>query len=212
MSTGTFRPKRCSPLLAWPIHLYEACPMSEGACALVLVAGERLPARRPVAWVHGAASYSDTYSMGDRFRRPEGSLVDLVTLRRAADTAYRQAGIVDPAKELDVVEIHAPFSSAEVMAYPPLGLCAPENGPSYVEELVDSSEEAPHINPSGGPMSANPVSATAMIRIAECALQVRGMAGARQIDGARRAVATGQGGATQFSSACVLGADPPGEY
>ena len=204
-----------SPLLAWPIHLYEACPMSEGACALVIAAADRLPARRPVAWIHGAASYSDSYAMGDRFDRPEGTLVDLVTLRRAAEVAYRQAGIVDPGKEIDVVEIHAPFSSAEVMAYPPLGLCAPEDGPAYVDGLVDSDGAAgrgagPFVNPSGGPMAANPVSATAMIRIAECALQVRGAAGDRQVDGARRAVATGQGGATQFSSACVLSAEPPG--
>lgn len=204
-----------SPLLAWPIHLYEACPMSEGACALVIAAGDRLPAGRPPAWIHGAASFSDSYAMGDRFDRPEGTLVDLVTLRRAADVAYRQAGIVDPAKEIDVVEIHAPFSSAEVMAYPPLGLCAPEDGPAYVDRLVDtdgppSAGAGPFVNPSGGPMAANPVSATAMIRIAECALQVRGAAGDRQVEGARRAVATGQGGATQFSSACVLSAEPPG--
>jgi acetyl-CoA C-acetyltransferase len=204
-----------SPLLAWPIHLYEACPMSEGACALVIAGGDRLPAGRPVAWIHGAASYSDSYAMGDRFDRPEGTLVDLVTLRRAAEVAYRQAGIVDPGKEIDVVEIHAPFSSAEVMAYPPLGLCAPEDGPAYVDGLVDTDGAAgrgagPFVNPSGGPMAANPVSATAMIRIAECALQVRGAAGDRQVDGARRAVATGQGGATQFSSACVLSAEPPG--
>jgi len=189
--------------------------MSEGACALVIAAGDRLPAGSSVAWVHGAASYSDSYAMGDRFDRPEGTLVDLVTLRRAANVAYRQAGIVDPAKEIDVVEIHAPFSSAEVMAYPPLGLCAPEDGPAYVDRLVGTDDEAgrgdgPFVNPSGGPMAANPVSATAMIRIAECALQVRGAAGDRQVEGARRAVATGQGGATQFSSACVLSAEPPG--
>ena len=201
-----------SPLLAWPIHLYEACPMSEGACALVIAAGERLSRTgRPVAWIHGAASYSDSYAMGDRFDRPEGTLVDLVTLRKAVDVAYRQAGIADPAEEIDVVEIHAPFSSAEVMAYPPLGLCSPEAGPAYVDALVGGDGAGPSVNPSGGPMAANPVSATAMIRIAECALQVRGMAGGRQVEGARRAVATGQGGATQFSSACVLAADPPGD-
>jgi acetyl-CoA C-acetyltransferase len=47
-----------------------------------------------------------------------------------------------------------------------------------------------------------------MVRIAECALQVRGTAGDRQVDGVERAVATGQGGATQFSTVCVLGKHP----
>jgi acetyl-CoA C-acetyltransferase len=64
-------------------------------------------------------------------------------------------------------------------------------------------------NPSGGPQAANPVSATAMVRIAECALQVRGLAGDRQVADVRRAVATGQGGATQFSTVCVLGTQAP---
>jgi acetyl-CoA C-acetyltransferase len=47
-----------------------------------------------------------------------------------------------------------------------------------------------------------------MVRIAECALQVRGTAGPHQVDGVDRAVATGQGGATQFSTVCVLGRHP----
>src|SRR5439155_20414408 len=134
-----------------------------------------------VAWVHGASSYSDAYAMGDRFHRPEGSLVDLATLRRATDVAYRQAGVVDPGKELDVVEVHAPFSSAEVMAYPPLGLCEPEDGPAYVDALIDGDAGAgsggggpgPVVNPSGGPMAGHPVSAAATVGRAQAALHVR---------------------------------------
>ena len=60
------------------------------------------------------------------------------------------------------------------------------------------------INPSGGPQAANPVGATALIRLAECALQVMGDAGDRQVPGASTAVATGQGGSTQFSTCTVL--------
>ena len=59
-----------SPLLAWPIHRYEACPMSEGACAMVLVAPE-LVGDRNAAWIQACASTSDSYAMGDRIRRPE---------------------------------------------------------------------------------------------------------------------------------------------
>jgi acetyl-CoA C-acetyltransferase len=53
-------------------------------------------------------------------------------------------------------------------------------------------------------MAANPVGATALIRLAECALQVMGAAGERQVPGAATAVATGQGGSTQFSTCTVL--------
>lgn len=196
-----------SPLLAWPIHRYEACPMSEGACALVL-ASEEVVGDRSVAWIQGMASTSDSYAMGDRFHRPEGSLVDLLSLRRSAERAYADAGITAPRSQLDVVELYSPFSSAEAMTYPALGFCEPVDGPRFVREQQEDSS-LPVFNPSGGPQAANPVSATAMVRIAECALQVRGMAGDRQVQDVSRAVATGQGGATQFSTVCVLGTERP---
>ncbi|CAH1655236.1 MULTISPECIES: thiolase family protein [unclassified Chelatococcus] len=195
-----------SQLLAWPIHRFEACPMSEGACAMVIVAPEHVGDRRP-AWVQGAASITDSYAMGDRIHRPGATLVDLLSLRLAAGKAYGQAGITRPRDELRVAELYSAFSSAEAMAYPALGFCAPEDGPAFVEAQFTDSR-LPVFNPSGGPQGANPVSATAMVRIAECALQVRGLAGERQVADVERAVATGQGGATQFSTVCVLGRRP----
>lgn len=196
-----------SPLLAWPIHRFEACPMSEGAVALVL-ASEDVIGDRDAAWMQGFASRSDAYAMGDRFHRPEGTLVDLLSLQLAAKQAYADAGIDDPRRQLDVVELYSPFSSAEAMTYPALGLTEAHDGPAFVEaQEVDLS--LPRFNPSGGPQAANPVSATAMVRIAECALQVLERAGDRQVEDVRRAVATGQGGATQFSTLCVLGSDRP---
>lgn len=197
-----------SPMLAWPIHRYEACPMSEGACALV-IAEESAVGARPVAWMQGFASTSDAYAMGDRMRRREGgTLVDLLSLERSAQRAYADAGVTDPRSELQVIELYSPFSSAEAMTYPALGLCEPHDGPAFVE-AQEQDASLPRFNPSGGPQAANPVSATAMVRIAECALQVRGSAGERQVDGVRRALATGQGGATQFSTVCILGDEPP---
>jgi acetyl-CoA C-acetyltransferase len=195
-----------SPLLAWPIHRYEACPMSEGACAMVLVDGS-LVGNRKAAWIQGAASTSDSYAMGDRVRRKGGTLVDLLSLKLSAQRAYAQAGISNARKEIRVAELYSAFSSAEAMAYPALGFCESADGPRFVEAQA-TDKSLPIFNPSGGPQGANPVSATAMVRIAECALQVRQLAGARQVDGVERAVATGQGGATQFSTVCVIGARP----
>jgi acetyl-CoA C-acetyltransferase len=195
-----------SPLLAWPIHRFEACPMSEGACAMVLVDKSMVGNRKP-AWIQGAASTSDSYAMGDRIRREGATLVDLLSLSMSAKRAYAEAGVTNPIKEIRVAELYSAFSSAEAMAYPALGFCKSADGPRFVEaQAIDKT--LPVFNPSGGPQGANPVSATAMVRIAEAALQVRQMAGERQVDGVERAVATGQGGATQFSTVCVVGAKP----
>jgi acetyl-CoA C-acetyltransferase len=198
-----------SPLLAWPIHRLEACPMSEGACAVVIADAERSEGRNP-AWIQGMASTTDSYAMGDRIHRPGATLVDLLTLRMSAERAYAQAGVTDPVNEIDVIELYSPFSSAEAMTYPALGLCKATDGPDFVERQ-GKDPGLPTFNPSGGPQAANPVSATALVRIAEAAIQVRGTGDERQVPGVRRALATGQGGATQFSTVCVLGTERPQE-
>ena len=192
-----------SRLLAWPIRQLDACPISEGVCAIVLTRGSPGPGR-PAAYLRGRATVTDTYNMGDRIGRPEGDLVELLTLRLAARRALAQAGL-SSAAEADVVEIHAPFDHAETMAYAPLGFCAAEDGPALIETGFGHRDgSGPVINPSGGPQAANPVGATALVRLAECALQVMGDAGGHQVPGAATALATGQGGSTQFSTCTVL--------
>ncbi len=66
------------------------------------------------------------------------------------------------------------------------------------------------MNPSGGVLSSNPIGASGMIRFAEAALQVRGLAGEHQVDGARLALGHAYGGGAQFFSMWLVGADRPG--
>ncbi|MQA82528.1 MAG: hypothetical protein GEV10_29390, partial [Streptosporangiales bacterium] len=189
-----------SRMIAWPVSQLDACPISEGVCAIVVARSARVEGReRPMARVLGRASTSDTYNMGDRVRRPVGDLVDMVTLRRSAERAYAQAD-VSSARDAQVVEIHAPFTHAETMAYAPLGLCEAPDGPDLVRAGYGAWGGNTVINPSGGPQAANPVGATALVRLAECARQVMGTAADHQVPGARLGVATGQGGAIQFST------------
>ena len=196
-----------SGILAWPIYGLEACPISEGACAVVLTSAA-LVGDRKAAWVHATRALSDTYAMGDRFYRPEGSLIDLVTLKRAAEQAYKDAGISNPLREINLVEIQAAWANFEAIAYMALGLCDRQDIVRFTERAIDGSAGLA-IQPSGGPQVNNPISATALIRISEAALQIRGRAGKRQVDGVRKTMSTGQGGATQFSTAVILGADKP---
>ena len=65
------------------------------------------------------------------------------------------------------------------------------------------------INPSGGVLSSNPIGASGLIRFAESALQVRGMAGEHQVDGARRALGHAYGGGSQYFSTWIVGASKP---
>jgi acetyl-CoA C-acetyltransferase len=195
-----------SRMLAWPIRQLDACPISEGVCAVVIARTSAVGPGRRAAHVRGRATVTDTYNMGDRIGRPEGDLVEMLTLQLAAGRALGEAGLAS-ASDADVVEIHAPFDHAETMAYAPLRFCAAADGPALVASGFGRHGTAgPVINPSGGPQAGNPVGATALIRLAECALQVMGDAGERQVPRARTAVATGQGGSTQFSTCTVLSA------
>ena len=65
------------------------------------------------------------------------------------------------------------------------------------------------INMSGGVLSTNPIGASGMIRFAEAALQVRGMAGEHQVDGARLAMGHAYGGGSQYFSMWVVGSERP---
>lgn len=196
-----------SRLLAWPIRQLDACPVSEGVCAMVIGRSSAFgSSKQPIARIRGRATFTDSYNMGDRLGRPEGDLVELLTLRKASERALSEAGVA-AAGEADVIEIHAPFDSAEAMAYAPLGLCAAADGPKLVESGFGRKDSGGSVlNPSGGPQAANPVGATALVRLAESALQVMGTAGERQVPGASLAIATGQGGSTQFSTCTVVSA------
>jgi acetyl-CoA C-acetyltransferase len=64
------------------------------------------------------------------------------------------------------------------------------------------------INPSGGVLCTNPIGASGLLRFAEAALQVRGMAGEHQVDGAKLAMGHAYGGGSQFFAMWIVGSEP----
>ena len=193
-----------SPLLAWPIHRLEACPMSEGVRA---GARRRGPGRGPERGLDpGHRVHLGQLCDGDRIRRPEGSLVHLLSLQRSAARAYADAGVTDPRKEFGVVELYSPFSSAEAMTYPALGFCAPLDGPRFIQEQQEDPS-LPVFNPpaaaGGQPGQRHGHGPDRRVRAAGPRAR-RGTAGGRRPAGGRDRA----GWATQFSTVCVLGTQP----
>jgi acetyl-CoA C-acetyltransferase len=116
------------------------------------------------------------------------------------------AGITDPLEEFDVAELYAPFTPNEFMISEAIGLCGKgKAAEADRKERFDRDGEIP-VNPSGGTLCSNPIAVTALARVAEAALQVRGTAGERQVPGVESAVATGPGGSHQFHSIVTLNA------
>jgi acetyl-CoA C-acetyltransferase len=200
----TFESVRDSIMLWDPLRYSETCPSSDGACALVLTdeAGGDA-ATRPAAWMHGGAMRSEPTMFAGRDEvNPQAG-------RDCAADVYRQAGVDDPRRDLDVAEVYVPFSWYEAMWMENLGFADQGAGWKMVEEGATQIDGDMPINPSGGVLSSNPIGASGMIRFAEAALQVRGMAGEHQIDGARRALGHAYGGGSQFYSMWIVGADKP---
>ncbi len=179
-----------SPVIAAPLRRLDMCPQSDGAAAIVVAAEAfaRRRCQRP-AWVKAAVTRHDKPYLGDLDRR----LATMRTLRQAAALTYRQAGIDDPLRELDVAEIYEPVTYAELAWYEALGFCQDGEAGRLIEDGVTAMDGELPVNPSGGVLSTNPVGASGVIRVAEAALQLHGKGGARQVEGARRALATGYG-------------------
>jgi acetyl-CoA C-acetyltransferase len=193
-----------SAMLAWPVRLLDACPRSQGACAIVVTSTP--PPTGAKAIVEGWSSSGDPYWLGDRLGTLGIDVCDLPALEGAARHAYREAGISDPASQIDVVEAYAPFSSLETMMYAPLGLVNRGDERDAIHLGRFGADGDIPVNPSGGCQTSNPIGASGLIRVAEATLQLCGEAGEHQVPGTpRRAIATGTGGASQYFDVVVLG-------
>ncbi|MGI8936690.1 MAG: thiolase domain-containing protein [Iamia sp.] len=195
-------------MMLWdPIRYAETCPSSDGACAVVLgsesVADDATAEGRQPAWIQGTAMRSEPTLSAER-----DTVLPLGGALCAADV-YRQAGITDPRKDVDCVEMYVPFSWFEPMWLENLGFAAPGEGWKMVEEGATAMDGDLPVNMSGGVLCSNPIGASGMLRFGEAAMQVRGQAGDHQIDGARRAVGHAYGGGSQFFAMWVVGSEKP---
>src|SRR6185436_14148034 len=112
-----------SPVIASPIKRLDASPVTDGCCAMLLASDDAVKRFdcKP-AWIRGVGFCTDSYYLGHR---------DLTAIRSAhiaAERAYKMAGITDPRNEIDLAEIHEPFSFQELMMVEALGLCEKGKG------------------------------------------------------------------------------------
>ncbi|MBI4852827.1 MAG: thiolase family protein [Acidobacteria bacterium] len=173
-------------LVADPLREFDIAPNSDGACA-ILLAREDLVSKftdKPV-WLSGVGHYQDNYYLGDR------DLTTSRSLEKAAAKAYSMAGISNPRKELNVVELYDTFSYQELIWTELLGLAERGKGVDLIRNGVTKLGGELPVNPSGGVLGAHAMFVAGLVRVAEAAKQLRGEAGAYQVDGARKALAHG---------------------
>ena len=195
-----------SRYIAWPIKLLDACPQSSGGCAMVLASERYIKDNKLEAvWITGVAHCSESYFMGDRMgNNYVADHADAHALGESFERSYRMAGIKDPAKEVHVAELYAPFSNTEFHAVEAAGLAPIGKSMAMLREGQFHIGSRTAVNPSGGTLCTNAIAVSAMVRVAEAALQVWGRAGGHQQPGAKIAAASGNGGDHQFFGTMVV--------
>jgi len=190
-----------SKMLSSPIRLLDTKPVSDGACAMILVSEDkaRKLTKKPV-WILGASNCYETHYLGDR------ELADCDALAKAAKKAYSMAGIRNPLKQIDVAEISEEYSYQGLLWMEGLGFCGRGEGGKFIDSGITEMGGKLPVNPSGGVLSGNPTCVAGMARVAEVVLQLRGEAGDRQVRGAQVALAHGVTGICgQHHGVMILG-------
>ena len=156
----------------------------DGAAAAVVVSDTKLKSlsqeqRRRAVKISASVITSDPYTEGCQV------LPDINTLtKNAARKAYEQAGLGP--EDLDLVELHDCFASAELVHYDNLFLCPEGGAVEFFESGATWRDGSLPVNVSGGLMSkGHPIAATGIANVWELTQHLRGEAGPRQIEGAR---------------------------
>ena len=169
------RDPRANPVIAWPMHLFDCCPISDGASCMLLVAEDL------------AKSFTDdplyVVGIGQGSGRGFHAIADMTYFeapRYAAQEAYGMSGL-EP-KDIQFSEVHDCFSIAEVVHVEDLGFFRPGEGYKAIEQGATRLDGPKPINTSGGlKCKGHPVGATGVSQLFEVWTQLRGKAGKRQV-------------------------------
>jgi acetyl-CoA C-acetyltransferase len=192
-----------SPPLVGELRMIHMCSQSDGACAVLFASQEKIAewGDKAVAWVvdHETVHREETLMFAN----------ETSTMRTAAERLYARNGITDPRRQIDVFEMYDPSAWWGLDWLREFLLLEGDEHLRMVEEDAITMDGDFPLNPSGGVQASNPIGATALVRVAEAALQVRKKAGSHQVRReVERALASGFGG-TLWTVLMLLSKDKP---
>jgi acetyl-CoA acetyltransferase len=171
-------------VISYPNTLPMCCPTGDGAAAIVMVSDSKLKTLS-LEQQKRAVKISASILTSDPWTEGSAAQPDVNTLtRNAAKQAYEKAG-VGP-EDLDLVELHDCFATAELIHYDNLGLCEPGGAGAFIDSGAPYRDGSTPVNVSGGLISkGHPIGMTGAAGVFEITTQLRGEAGDRQIEGAK---------------------------
>jgi acetyl-CoA acetyltransferase len=188
-----------APMVFDPLTKFQCCPTSDGAAAAVVCSEEfakKLGVSNPVS----IAGMTMTTDFASTFE--EKSMIKMIgqdLTRAAAKKVYEQSGLGP--KDIQVIELHDCFTPNELITYEGLGLCAEGESGQLIDENATTYGGKWVVNPSGGLLAkGHPLGATGLAQCFELNQQLRGLAGDRQVEGAKVALQHNLG----LGGACVV--------
>ena len=164
-----------NPPVAWPMHLFDCCPISDGASCMLLVAEEIAKKFTDDPIYLAGMGQGSGYSL-----HAKKDLTTYEATRAAAKEAYEMAGLTP--KDIQFSEVHDCFSIAEIVHIEDLGFFKPGEGYKAVAEGLTRLDGPIPINTSGGlKTKGHPVGATGVAQLYEVWVQLRRKAGKRQV-------------------------------
>lgn len=179
-----------SPVIASPLKLLDCSPITDGAAAVILTNNkEQRTNNKDRINIVASAVATDTLGVAER--------EDLTTIQSTIDAscrAYQMAGVTS--KDIDVAEVHDCFTIAEILAMEDLGFFKKGEAAKAIREgKTKLGNGRPVINTSGGlKASGHPVGATGVKQVVEIYQQLKGIAGKKQVGGAKIGLTHNVGG------------------
>ncbi len=188
------------PMLSWPLGKREAAEEVDGAIVMVLASEQAAKALTDTPiWILGMGWSNGSSSLESR------DWGTIPYIAKAAQMAYRQAGISHPMSAVDFAEVDDTYAYKELQSLEALGFFQPgEAGPHTEDGFTAADGELP-VNASGGSLGVGHLlDATGLMRALEAVLQLRGEAGPRQIEGVEVGLAQSWRGVPTTSGAVAV--------
>lgn len=189
-----------APMIAYPLGLYDCCGVSDGAaCAIVCRADTAKKFRKDPIYIK---SMQIAVSSGDEFYRNKWDGAYIETTAKAAERAYKEAGIANPREEIGMLEVHDCFSITEMVTYEDLGISPRgQAAKDIMDGFYDADGAIPCQIDGGLKCFGHPIGASGLRMMYECYHQLKGTAGDRQLDNPRIGLTHNLGG---FPAMCVV--------
>ncbi len=184
-----------APIIAWPLGLFDCCGTTDGAAAAILTRADM------------ARSFRDDYvlikgiglAIGPGLGKEDADYdyIHLPETQAAAQQAYAEAGIKDPRKELDILELHDCFSISELMTLEAIGVCQQGNAKEDIDAGMFTLQGELPANADGGLKAfGHPIGASGLRECYEVYKQIQGKAELpeRQLKDVKLGLSHNQGG------------------